>query len=204
MKKFGPNKLLIPIVQISIYIYPLLWIKIMIELISGLRMGQYLYIVLPFGILNLIFGGALLLLEKKAFRMLEFILVLFLELHANIYAIIITLIIRLAIQAYLLYSAQRSSLGLYFELSLMVILVTSPFCDDQFLNIIGFITLALACLSAGANEARRAVEAERSILYFADLLKEEDEEEAIFEVYRRVEEHHVRCDLTDCLCHEVY
>jgi hypothetical protein len=167
-------------------------------------MGQYLYLVLPLGAVNLLFGGMLLLLVGRKLRMMEFPLVLLLELKANIYFTMAMLLIRLVILGYLLHSAHRNSLGFYFEAALMAVLVATPFCDDQLLNNVGFLVVVAACLAAGANETRRALERERSILAFADLLVEEDEEEAIFEVYSRVEEHHVDCELTDCLCQDFY
>jgi hypothetical protein len=30
IKKFGPNKIIVPIVQIAVFLYPLLWIKVII------------------------------------------------------------------------------------------------------------------------------------------------------------------------------
>ena len=49
--------------------------------------------------------------------------------------------------------------------------MASPFCDDQLLNNIGFLAVVMACLAGGARNTLGALEAERSILYFADLLE---------------------------------
>jgi hypothetical protein len=204
VKRFGPNKILVPVVQIAVFLHPILWIKIMIELVSVLATGQFLYLALPLGAINFAFGGILLMLGNRALRMIEFPLVLLLELHANIYLILIALAIRLAILGYFLHSANRNSLGFYFELSLMAVITTTPLTNDQFLNTVGYLIVIIGFLTIGANETHRAFEKEKSILSFADLLEEEDEEEAVFEVYSRVEEHHVDCDLPDCLCHNFY
>ena len=70
IKKFGPNKILLPIVQISLFLYPTLWIKLAIELVSALSQGIYLYLVIPLGIINVLFGCVLLMLMGRKARMM--------------------------------------------------------------------------------------------------------------------------------------
>ncbi len=78
IKKYGPNKILLPLVQISIFLYPLLSIKIMIELINAFLLNAYLYLSIPFGLITLAFGALLSILSGKSYRMLEYPLILFL------------------------------------------------------------------------------------------------------------------------------
>lgn len=158
IKRFGPNKLMIPIMQVAVFVYPLVWIKIMIELVSSLAKRQYLYLTLPLGLVNLGFGGIILILQGKSFRLLEFLIVIMLELKANIYAIIIMMIIRLVILTYLLRWSNRNSLALYYEFSLIAVLMTAPFCDDQILNNFGFLIVVLACIALGVHQTRLALQ----------------------------------------------
>jgi hypothetical protein len=51
---------------------------------------------------------------------------------------------------------------------------------------------------------RRAYASEKTILDFADQVDDEDDESAIYEIYRRVEMHHVTCDFIDCYCRDFY
>jgi hypothetical protein len=114
IKKFGPNKLLVPIVQIAIYIHPLISVKIVIEMINAFSMGTYIYITLPLAVVNLAFGFLVCILSKKTYRMLEYPLILLFELHANIYLILIILVLRLLVVGYLLYPSNRNLLGYFF------------------------------------------------------------------------------------------
>jgi hypothetical protein len=204
IKKLGPNKIIVPVVQVAVFLYPLLWVKVLLSLVEALTAGQYLYLVIPLGVVNLVFAALLFTLLGRQLRLMELPLVLLLELAGNVYFTLGVLAVRLAVQGYFLHGGHRHSLGFYFEAALMAVLAASPFCDDQLLNNIGFLAVLLACLATGTNNTRRAMDGERSILHFADLLEEEDEEEAVFEVYRRVEQHHAGCDLSDCLCHGFY
>lgn len=68
IKKIGPNKILRPIVQIGIYVYPLLHIKIAIEFISACGLGKYLFLVVPLGILSFAFGGLLMVISNQSYR----------------------------------------------------------------------------------------------------------------------------------------
>lgn len=101
-------------VQVAIYLYPLLWVKVIISLVEGLRAGQYLYLVIPFGMVNLVFGVLLLTLLGRQLRLLDFPLVFLLELDANIYFILVLLALRLIILGYFLYKDSRYSMGFYF------------------------------------------------------------------------------------------
>jgi hypothetical protein len=78
IKRFGPNKIIVPVVQVAIYLYPLLWVKVLVSLVEGLRAGLYLYLVIPLGLFNLLFGGLVMTLLSRQLRLLEFPLVLLL------------------------------------------------------------------------------------------------------------------------------
>jgi len=68
IKKIGPNRIILLMVQILVYIYPLIMIKIMVEMISSIKMGQYIYLTLPLGLFSLIFGALLLVIQSKIYR----------------------------------------------------------------------------------------------------------------------------------------
>lgn len=91
-----------------------------------------------------------------------------LELKANIYLVIVSLAIRLLVTGYLLYPTHRHLLGYFYECSLFAVLVACKFCDDQFLNYLGFVFLELACLAAGAKSLKNIFTQEKTILDYAD------------------------------------
>ena len=91
-----------------------------------------------------------------------------LELKANIYLLLVSLAIRLCVTGYLLYPIHRSLLRYFYECSLFAVLVASKFCDDQFLNYVGFVFLELACLVAGAKSLKTIFVQEKTILDYAD------------------------------------
>lgn len=83
----------------------------------------------------------------------------------------VVLLVRLVIMAYLLYPVHRNLFAFYLESSMFTILLVCYFCDDQFLNYIGFGFLLVASLFSGLNQIRRALEEEKTILDYADYLE---------------------------------
>lgn len=59
---------------------------------------------------------------------------------------------------------------------MLAILFACNFCDDEFINYIGFGFLIFSTLLFGLNEIRKAYEEEKTILDYADELEEEEKE----------------------------
>lgn len=114
IKRFGPNKIIVPVVQVAVYLYPLLWVKVVISLVEALRAGQYLYLIIPLGVVNMLFGGLVLTLLGRQLRLLELPLVLLLEFGGNVYFTLGVLALRLVILGYFLHKASRYSVEFYF------------------------------------------------------------------------------------------
>jgi len=68
IKKLNKNKLLKFILQVTIFIFPLLSVKIVIEFIRCLSNNLYLYITIPLGLISLGFGGLICVLTKRLHR----------------------------------------------------------------------------------------------------------------------------------------
>lgn len=109
-----------------------------------------------------------MVISNKSYRVVEYPLILMLELKANIYLLLISLAIRLCVTCYLLYPTHRYLLGFFYECSLFAILLASKFCDDQFLNYVGFLFLVITCLAIGAKSLQTNFALERTILDYAD------------------------------------
>lgn len=103
LKKFGPIKLLVIPLQITLFLYPLLFIKILIESVSCFQNGYLIYLAVPLSLASLTFGVVVLGLSKRLHRFLEIPLIISLELNGNSFAILILLGIKLLILLYLFY-----------------------------------------------------------------------------------------------------
>ncbi len=103
-----------PVVQVAVFLYPLLWVKVIISLVEALAAGQYLYLVIPLGAVNVVFAVLLLTLTGRQLRLMELPLVLLLELGGNVYFTLGMVGVRLAVQGYFLHGLHRQSVGFYF------------------------------------------------------------------------------------------
>lgn len=70
LKKIGPVKLLVIFVEIIIYLFPLLAVKILIEMISCIKSNYLPVIAVPLALLSLLFGALILALSGRLHRCL--------------------------------------------------------------------------------------------------------------------------------------
>lgn len=102
-KQFGPNKLFLIIIQILNFLYPILSIKIVIAMTNCIIHGKYLYIAIPFGIINLLYGALILYFYSRMHRSIEIPIIIAIQLGLNYYIVMAMLFIRLVILVYLFY-----------------------------------------------------------------------------------------------------
>lgn len=141
MKKLNKNKLIKFILQASIFIFPLLSVKIMVELIHSLSHSLYLYITIPLGLITIAFGGLIFLLNKRLHRYLELPIVIAIEVGLNYYVTMIFLLIRLVILGYLFYPRHQFILSYLFEVGYFISIFLFLYCTDEFLNYLGFAVM---------------------------------------------------------------
>jgi len=127
--------------QVAIFIFPLLSVKILIELIRCFSNNMYLYITIPLGLIGLGFGGLISVLTKRLDRYIYIPIVIGIELNLSYYAIMVMLLIRLAILGYLFYSKHLYMLSYMFELGFFISMLSFLYSTDEFLNYLGFAAL---------------------------------------------------------------
>lgn len=155
IKYFGPNKFLNPMVQISSFLYPLLLIKIVIQMISCFKTSNMLYLSIPLSLISIAYGICLLASSKIIYRLLDYPIVILFELNANIYIILPAVAIKLAISAYIFYPRDRHLFILFHQISLFIILISCYFCKENIRDYFGFLSIIIVFLFISINHLSR-------------------------------------------------
>ena len=78
VKKIGQIKILVVVIQTAIFLFPLLFVKIMIETIVVAKSGFFAFIGIPLSLLTIAFGTIILILSNRLHRYLEIPLIILL------------------------------------------------------------------------------------------------------------------------------
>ena len=128
VKKIGPIRPLVIVIQLAVYFYPLLSIKLVLETLSCFKSSTLIFLKLPFGLITISIGMLILYLTKRLHRYIELPIIILLFLEGNQYALMVLLGIRLALYLYIFQSYPEYMITFYYELSFYLILLSSLFC----------------------------------------------------------------------------
>lgn len=185
LKRVGPIRPLLVLMQVATYCYPLLAIKIVLETVSCIQNSYLPVAAVPLALLSLCFGTLVLALSGRLHRCLEVPVVIALEAGGDQYAIMAILGVRLAVLLYLFYPRSQFLLSFCVEAANFFILLSCLFARPQSLNYASFTIIATSAILFGLFLARLSFEHSRDIYDKADKL-EDDPEEQVFPVLEEI------------------
>lgn len=154
----------------------MMMVKVVIEIVEGYQLGNYIYLILPLGLASLTFGAMVLLLTNCIYRCAEIPIIVLLQLNVNSTVIIVLLILRLIGLWIWFYPSSRRYLEVYIEISLLIILLSCYYCGDELANYIAFMAIALGFLLGGLYELKVAIiDNEYDIYSLGSSIKDEDD-----------------------------
>ena len=83
IKKTGPFKPLVILIQAAAFFFPLISIKMVLEVLEGFKTGEWIFLKVPLGLITMVFGAIILTLTGRLHRLVEIPLVILLFFGAN-------------------------------------------------------------------------------------------------------------------------